>query len=435
MYHASGAGAAGGEGEVRATALRVMAWVELMDAQKPAATEWRLFRHVRKQIRDAAQKVPGLNLREMACYVDDGGTLAKPFDLSRLRGRDQEYIGFEFDGGERKEVKRSHVLPSADSEAVLKLVPGSVDERTPSVAKKRKFVFFSCRVGTKIDPDEESQQLEDFVFKQYMESIQYKHYPKPEIRHFTDELGRIKAEAINVSLHFSGHGHGASGSLNWNGGPGETKVQISGNQLANLIKLKDAVANIESFFLNACCTLATGLELHAIGVRVVVCWQTTVYDRTARDFAKRFYQLSCQASGQYAMAFETACTELAGALKKEKARPCLLQTGSGQEESVQIWNGRELVQTIAHELLHSPHFLQPSAHAPAAAATSTATSAATSTTTSPAPSPAAVAAAAAALVPVEPKPTLTIKKKPKNVTLGCTLKEMGVGEEEEAAAE
>ena len=56
-----------------------------------------------------------------------------------------------------------------------------------------------------------------------------------------------------------------------------------------------------------------------------------------------------------------------------------------------IWNGTELV-TITHELLHS-------------------------------------------LVPVEPKPTLTIKKKPKNVTLGCTLKEMGVGEEEEAAAE
>ena len=55
-----------------------MAWVELMDAQKPAATEWHLFRHVREQIRDAAQKVPGLNLREMACYVDDGGKLAKP---------------------------------------------------------------------------------------------------------------------------------------------------------------------------------------------------------------------------------------------------------------------------------------------------------------------------------------------------------------------
>ena len=77
--------------------------------------------------------------------------------------------------------------------------------------------------------------------------------------------------------------------------------------------------------------------------------------------------------------------------------PCLLQTGSGREESVQMWNGKKLV-TIAHELL--PHFLQPSAHAPAAAATSTATSA---------PSP---AAAAVAIVPVEPNPTFAIKKKP-----------------------
>jgi hypothetical protein len=76
--HASGAGAAGGRGEAGAPALRVMAWVELMDAREPATTGWRLFRHVREQIRDAAHKVPGLNLREMACYVDDYGTLAKP---------------------------------------------------------------------------------------------------------------------------------------------------------------------------------------------------------------------------------------------------------------------------------------------------------------------------------------------------------------------
>jgi len=73
------------------------------------------------------------------------------------------------------------------------------------------------------------------------------------------------------------------------------------------------------------------------------------------------------------LAFQTACTELSGALLEETARPCLLQTGSGREPSVQIWNGTELV-TIANELLHSPHCLQPSAHAPAAAATSTATS-------------------------------------------------------------
>jgi hypothetical protein len=157
--HASGVCAAGGSGEARAPALRVMAWVEIIDVREPATTDWRLFRQVvrdgqpsphrprlvvsrstcppissppprkqllgptvthtlRQQIRDAAQKVPGLNLREMACYVDDGGTLVKPFDLSRLQRCDQEYIGFEFDGGERKDVKRRHVLPSADPEAV-----------------------------------------------------------------------------------------------------------------------------------------------------------------------------------------------------------------------------------------------------------------------------------------------------------------------------
>jgi len=121
--HESGVGAAGDSGKASAPAIRVMAWVEIINVREPATTDWRLFRHVRQQIRDAAQKVPGLNLREMACYVDDRGTLAKPFDLSRLRRRDQEYIGFEFDGGECTDVKRRLVLPSADAAAVLKLVP------------------------------------------------------------------------------------------------------------------------------------------------------------------------------------------------------------------------------------------------------------------------------------------------------------------------
>ena len=29
--------------------------------------------------------------------------------------------------------------------------PGSAGEQTPNVAKKRKVVFFSCRIGTDID--------------------------------------------------------------------------------------------------------------------------------------------------------------------------------------------------------------------------------------------------------------------------------------------
>jgi hypothetical protein len=247
--------------------------------------------------------------------------------------------------------------------ASRKLAAMDVERRhvLPSVVKKRKFVFFSCRISTKIATEGESQKLKD-LFEQYKESIQYEHHPCPKISHFTDELIRIQKAGEDVSLHFSGHGDGRSGSLCWHGVAGrrQKEMQIRGKQLATLIKLKDAVAHIDSFFLNACCTLATGLELHAIGVRVVVCWQSPVTDRTARDFATRFYELSCRDSGQYAKAFETACNEMSGALLE--ARPCLLQTGSGQPErpGVQIWNGTELVP-IADELLHSPHFLQPTA--------------------------------------------------------------------------
>ena len=103
------------------SALHVMAWAELIEAHQSATTDWRLFRHVREQIKNAAeQRVPGLTLREMACYVDiSDGTLAKPFDLSRLR-RNQEYIRFELDGGGSTDVKLSHVLPCEDD---VQLVP------------------------------------------------------------------------------------------------------------------------------------------------------------------------------------------------------------------------------------------------------------------------------------------------------------------------
>jgi hypothetical protein len=340
----------------------------------------------------------------MACYVDDGGTLAKPFDLSRLLGRDQEYIGFEFDGGGRtdvKDVKQSHVLPSADPEAVLKLVPeavpgagpstlaptAQVGAHTPSVVQKRKFVFFSsCRKvkddnRTEIDPERESQDLKDSVNRLYGDAVLFEHIPRPQAKHFSKELKRIGNR--EVSLHFSGHG-GESG-LYWHGALKNKEKQIRGKQLARLVQLHSgAVEKIDCFFLNACCTLPTGLELHKIGVRVVVCWQTTVRDSTARDFARRFYDkvdLSVREPGQHATAFEMVCVEMSDVLSNDW--PCLLQTGSGREESVQIWNGTELV-TITHELLHS-------------------------------------------LVPVEPKPTSTLKKKPKkkpnNVTLASTLKE------------
>jgi hypothetical protein len=348
--------------------------------------------------------------------VDDGGKLAKPCDLSWLRRRDQEDIGFEFDEGERtdvKFVKRSHVLPSADPEAVLKLVPeavpgagpstpaptAQVGAHTPSVVQKRKFVFFSsCRkvdddIRTEIFPELESQDLKDNVYCRYGDAVLFEHIPRPQEDHFLLELERIGNQ--EVSLHFSGHG-GARG-LCWHGPSRKKNEQILGKRLAKFVQLYDAVEKIDCFFLNACCTQSTGLELHKIGVRVVVCWLTTVRDSTARDFSKRFYEmvdLSVRVPGQHAKAFEKVCVKLSDVLSNEW--PCLLQTGSGREESVQVWNGTELV-TIAHELLHSSHFLQPSAHAPAAAATS----------------------------------TFTVKKKPKSVKLGSRGEEAAAEEEEE----
>ena len=233
--------------------------------------------------------------------------------------------------------------------------PGTGDQK-----RKKRFLFFSCRIGTDIDPVRESQELEDRVFRTYSETIDYKHHPRPETRHFSDELERMKSATEDVSMHFSGHGDASSGGLCWHGVAGrrQKEMQIRGKPLARLIKCFDVVHKIDCFFLNACCTLATGLELHAVGVRVVVCWQTPVTDATARDFALRFYHHSCLAHGKYDEAFEIVCLEQSGALSE--ARPCLLQASSRQAQlsDVKMWNGEEVV-AIAEELLQSPHFLQP----------------------------------------------------------------------------
>eukprot|EP00802_Teleaulax_amphioxeia_P001956 Tamp_01958.p1 GENE.Tamp_01958~~Tamp_01958.p1 ORF type:complete len:1448 (+),score=382.62 Tamp_01958:367-4344(+) len=225
--------------------------------------------------------------------------------------------------------------------------------------KRRRFVFFSCRIGTDIDPARESQTLKDRVFRHHADAVVFEHIPQPETSHFSDELERIGNE--DVSLHFSGHGDANSGGLCWHGAAGrrQKEMQIRGKQLAKLIEIHGAANKIACFFLNACCTLATGLELQAVGVRVVVCWQTPVTDAAARDFATRFYELSFRAPGQYAKAFAQVCNEQSGALSD--ARPCLLQAISGhgdEQPGANMWNGEEVV-AIAEDLLRSPHFLQP----------------------------------------------------------------------------
>jgi hypothetical protein len=225
-----------------------------------------------------------------------------------------------------------------------------VGAHTPSVVQKRKFVFFSsCRkleddIRTEIDPERESQDLKDSVYYRYGDAVLFEHIPRPQKEHLSLELERIGNQ--EVSLHFSGHG-GARG-LCWHGPSRKKNKQILGKQLGRLVQVYDAVEKIDCFFLNACCTQSTGLELHKIGVRVVVCWQTTVRDSTAREFARRFYDkvdLSVRAPGQHATAFEMVCVEMSDVLSNEW--PCLLQASSGQEQSgVKMrWNG-EVVEAI-----------------------------------------------------------------------------------------
>jgi GTPase SAR1 family protein len=359
--HAPGAGAAGGRGEERVPALRAMAWVELMDAQKPAATEWRLFRHVRGQIRDAAQKVPGLNLREMACYVDDGGTLAKPFDLSKLRRRNQEYIAFDLDGGERKDVKRSHVLPSEDASAVMQLLSSqgahegqeAVDTSAQPTASQGRQAqgrlpviegFFckknpdkkqlqreieALRSTDAMDRDEQLKTLDSMV-EDSVETIDvhqeaqelnnlFTHVrptfnpsinSQPCFRNFSDSM--LSARDRNVRLlHLAGHGNRRCGFFWLKSSAVSTEYEeVPIDRMSGILKT-EAAANggtIECVVLNACETEEMGKKLRIAGVSHVVCWRSEVQDMTAKRFALDFYAgLNQQEQGQdYGRAFEQA---------------------------------------------------------------------------------------------------------------------------------
>ena len=226
--------------------------------------------------------------------------------------------------------------------------------------QKQRVIFFSCRVGTDIDPARESQELRDSVFDNHRDTVVFEHIARPEIKHLTNELERMRTRDEEVSLIFSGHGDGESGRLYWHGiaGRKQKERQIGGKQLAALIRLNEVVDKIDSFFLNACCTSEAGLQLHRIGVRVVICWRTTVKDATARDFEVRFFTLLCKEPGEHSTCFQKVCNEMYDDLSE--ARPCLLlaNDGRGGHPAMFGWDGEEVV-SVAEETLLSPQNVQP----------------------------------------------------------------------------
>jgi GTPase SAR1 family protein len=350
-------------------AIRVMAWAELLNASQEGATDWRLLKRVMREIEEAGRAMPALYLRKLVLHVDgqDRCAEAQEVDDSFLV---KEFVTFTFNDGSEDPVEVSSVLPQDGAETPLAARAVAGEQKMSGVLRRRKFVFFFCGIGTNIDTERESQELRDFLKGGYGDNIHYEPYTRPETKHFTDELESMQTRDEDVSLHFSGHGDENSGGLYWHGEPGARKkdMPIKGKQLVDLIKRKKVVEKINSFFLNACCTLAAGLELHAVGVRVVVCWQTPVRGQTSRKFAFRFYEKSFKTPGQYKEHFHDVCDEMSGELceKTEGApdgqRPCLLLASSGQEEQSGVkmwwWNGEE-VEAIPEELLHSPDLLQP----------------------------------------------------------------------------
>jgi hypothetical protein len=362
---ASGAGAADNSGASRAPALRVMAWVELMDEAKPATTDWRLFRHVRGQIKDAAKKVPGLILREMVCYVDDGGTLAKPFDLSRLGRRNQQYIAFDFDGGGRKHVKRSHVLPSEDASAVMQLVssqgahegqetavgPAVDTSAQPTASQGRQAViegFFCQKNADKkqlqreiealksadaIDKDEQLKTLESMVeesvetidvhqeaqelknlFTHVRPSFQPSINSQPCFKDFIDSMQSARGRNVRL-LHLAGHGNRRCGFFWLKSSAVSTEFEEIPIDKLSMILKTEAAANggtIECVVLNACETEEMGKKLRGAGVSHVVCWRSKVQDMTAKRFALDFYaSLNQQEQGRnYGRAFEQAVARM-----------------------------------------------------------------------------------------------------------------------------
>jgi len=234
--------------------------------------------------------------------------------------------------------------PTSEASGVMsRVISGS---STPmEVQQKWKVIFFSCRCGTTIDPETECQQFKNLLRKN--KSFTFEAHARPEIANFTDELRHESNcdEKQRLILHFSGHASSSTGGLYWflKAGGKVKENQVTGDCLADIIKHNKqhgVVEKIDCFFLNACSTLETGLALCRIGVKVVICWQTTIKQRISCNFAVRFYEILRDSPGDYLSAFASVCNEEAQQLSL--VCPCILHSGEpGKVGSVQVWSGSE----------------------------------------------------------------------------------------------
>jgi len=216
--------------------------------------------------------------------------------------------------------------------------------------RKRKMLFFPCRVNTSLGVAAEGQQFMD-QFKAWdsghARAFEFKPYLEPTIQHFTDEMNLAKKLDDGVLIgHFSGHSDGKG--MYWHAALGEV-IQVTGESLALIIKTAGVAAKFDMFYFNSCRTLQPALLLREVGVSTIVCWLDPVHDRTACEFAAHFYRLLCQTPGEYTNVFQLVCAQMSYDLKRNGSkRPCLVRpAGHGciqGSDGVEMWRDDTMEQ-------------------------------------------------------------------------------------------
>jgi len=225
--------------------------------------------------------------------------------------------------------------PSADTAAVMQLVPGQGARRgqeAPTSSGKRPQGglpviegFFCKKVPDKkqllrdmeavkradaADKDERLMQLESQLMA--LETIDVHNeaqaltsklsggrrvfeilvHSQPSFDTFKRSMRSAKERTVRV-LHLSGHGEFQCGFFWLKNQVVSTEYeQVSLDTFIRILQTEMDGASggtIECVVLNACETEEMGKKLRGAGVSYVVCWQSEVQDNTAREFALQFY--------------------------------------------------------------------------------------------------------------------------------------------------
>jgi small ubiquitin-related modifier len=271
--------------------IRVVAWAELINGSQLGATDWRLFKRVMHEVEGAERESPGLYLRKLALYVGADGQCAEPECVEDEEFCDSDFCTFTFrfeQTSERIEkVERNRVLPQENVETrLVNRQPVTVPQSTLHQID----AFFAKETGDlDLDLNREGQLLTRIVVDPGC-GWNCTVHPQPTIDDLYKSIELAKLRNMRV-LHLSGHASQECGFI-WNGNDAATSSKTFDVESISLAigAVAGECGPLECVVLNACCTEKMGRSLRQRGVPNVVCWQTPVWDETARELCGRFFR-------------------------------------------------------------------------------------------------------------------------------------------------